>query len=100
MRFLKYHYSRTKMDYDSLNEASIEELVKLRDSISAFRRLCDNWSEHLSSFMELKLTHPDFKTLWMNMFMFSEVLDRINGVIGRRNMAKRQKELKKNGSRD
>jgi len=92
MRFMKYHYSRTKMDYDALYEMPIEELVRLRNAVSAFRKLCDDWHEHLSEYVEIIVTHPDFKTLWMNEHMFPEVLDKVNGVIGRRNMKAQQEK--------
>ena len=80
------------MDYDTLNEMEIEELVKLRNSVSAFRKMCDEWHEHLREFVEITTKHPDFNTLWMNKHMIPEVLDKINGVIGRRNMKIQQKK--------
>ena len=85
-RFLKWHYSRTKMDYDSLHEMTIEELVSLRNSISTFNKMIKNLKENLSGIVEVTITHPDFQTLWLNQHMIPEVLDSINGMIARRNM--------------
>ena len=98
MRFLKHHYSRTKMDYDSLNEMEIEELVNLRNAIKAFGLMWKDYHEYLHGFVEITTTHPDFNILRMNKHMVPEVLDSINGLIGRRNMAAQQKrkELKEN----
>ena len=83
------------MNYDELYEMTTEELVQLRNAIAAFRNVCDNWHEHLSEFIQITMTHPDFKTLWMNPSMFPEVLDSINGIIGKRNMKTLQERRKK-----
>ena len=99
MRFLDYHYSRTKMNYDALYEMPIEELVKLRDAISAFRRMLEDLHKHLFGFVDITIAHPDFKTLWTNEHMIPEVLDKINGVIGKRNM-KAQQEKRAQAKRD
>ena len=93
MRFLEYHYSRTKMNYDTLHEMPIEELVRLRNSIKAFQKMLENWREHLREYVQFNIKHPDFNTLSLNEHMIPEVLDKINGVIGRRNM-KTQQERK------
>ena len=96
MRFLEYHYSRTKLNYAALYDMPIEDLVNLRNAISAFRKMLEDWHEHLSEYVELTTTHPDFNTLRMNKHMIPEVLDKINGVIGKRNL-KAQQEKRKRG---
>jgi len=98
MRFLKHHYSRTKMDYDTLNEMPIEELVNLRNAIKAFGLMWEEYHRYFHGIVEITTTHPDFKTLQMNKHMIPEVLDKINGMIGRRNMARLRKhrEIKEN----
>lgn len=99
MRFLQYHYSRTKLNYDTLHEMSIEELVKLRNSISFFHKISKDWHKHLSGpeYAKLVVIHPDFKSLYMNQHMIPEVLDKINGIIGKRNMkALQERKAKEN----
>lgn len=98
MRFLKYHYSRNKLNYEELHEMSIEELVRLRNAIKAFQKMNNIWTEYLSEYVEFKTTHPDFHALRMNPQMMPEVLDSINGMIGKRNMAtiRERREQKEN----
>ena len=100
MRFLKHHYSRTKMDYDSLHEMEIEELVNLRNTITAFRDMWKIYDENLREVLKLDIIeiNPDFNTLRMNKHMLPEVLDKINGMIGKRNMAsiRKRREMKEN----
>ena len=96
MRFLKHHYSRTKLDYDSLNEMPIEELVNLRNTIKAFGLMWKDYHEFFVGIVEITTTHPDFNTLRMNKDMIPEVLDKINGMIGKRNMKAQQERRQKN----
>lgn len=94
IRFLEYHYSRTKINYDVLYEMPIAELVILRNSITAFKKMLEEYRKHLHGLIEITVIHSDFKQMWLNDFMIPEVLDKINGVIGRRNMKKQQDRRK------
>jgi hypothetical protein len=96
IRFLDYHYSRTKIKYDVLYELPINELVNLRNAIKTFGDWLRVYHEYLTIILKINIIEisPDFNTLRMNKHMIPEVLDAVNGVIGKRNMkAQQQKKI-------
>lgn len=95
IRFLDYSGSYIGTKIDILHDLTIEELVSLRDAITAFRRMWEDYHEHLSKYVEIVVTHPDFNTLRMNKGMMGEVINTINGAIGRRRLKALQEKRRK-----
>lgn len=91
-KFLENRGTRTIVKIGILHDLPLVELIDLRNKIIAYRDMLELFHLLLDSVVEIKTTHSDFKTLRMNKHMIPEVLDRINGSIGRRRMAEIQKQ--------
>ena len=81
MKFLICKGGRIILDYGFIHSLTTEQIIELRNQLSALRKLRAIRSE-LDMFLEFK--NKDFQTVWMNEGLESDFMESLNSMIIKR----------------
>ena len=93
-RFLSYTTMRITLNTDYVHDHNTLELVQLRDKIKAIQMIATSKQEYFGDFLSIIFQHPDYNTLYQNPDLIPRIIDRLNKIIGKRNLAERQRKQK------
>ena len=98
-RFLSYTTMRITLNTDYVHDHNVLELVQLRDAVMGIALVSQAKKEHFGNLVSIVFHHPDYNTLYQNPDLIPEIIDGLNGIIGRRNLAERQRKQKERQER-